>query len=71
MATYIEPFPDVFSMIFCLYSTPHATMASKIGFRLYPVYVKVYSTRGGTSGYTFRVSNPLASMERKFAVRTF
>lgn len=46
-------------------------MASKIGFRLYPVCVKVYSTRGGTSGYTFRVSNPLSSIDRKFAVNTF
>ena len=32
---------------FFLYSVPHATMASKIGFRLYPVSVRVYSTRGG------------------------
>ena len=29
-------------------------MASKTGLRLYPVSVKVYSTRGGTSAYTRR-----------------
>lgn len=60
-----------FQLFFCLYFIPHSTIASKIGFRLYPVSVKVYSTRGGTSGYTFRVSKPLASIERKFAVKTF
>ena len=56
---------------FRLYSVPHATIASKIGFKLYPVSVKVYSTRGGTSGYTFRVSSPLSSIARKLAVNTF
>ena len=32
-----------------LYPSPHAHMASRIGFRLYPSSVSVYSTRGGTS----------------------
>ena len=32
-----------------LYPSPHAHMASRTGFRLYPSSVKVYSTRGGTS----------------------
>ena len=59
------------SAVFCLYSVPHATITSKIGFKLYPVSVKVYSTRGRTSGYTFQVSNPLSSIERKLAVKTF
>ena len=32
-----------------LYPSPHAHMASRIGFKLYPNSVSVYSTRGGTS----------------------
>ena len=32
-----------------LYPSPHAHMASRTGFRLYPSSVSVYSTRGGTS----------------------
>ena len=32
-----------------LYPSPHAHMASRIGFKLYPSSVSVYSTRGGTS----------------------
>ena len=33
-----------------LYASPQFLMASRMGFRLYPRSVSVYSTRGGTSG---------------------
>lgn len=35
---------------FTLYASPQFHMASKIGLRLQPKSVNVYSTRGGTSG---------------------
>ena len=46
-------------------------MASITGFRLRPTSVKEYSTLGGTSGYTFRLTSPSASMLRRLAVSTF
>ena len=38
-----------FQICFFLYSFPHFTIESNIGFRLNPVSVKEYYTRGGTS----------------------
>ena len=46
----VEKSPHTFQVFFALYSSPHAHIASKIGFKLYPSSVNVYSTRGGTSG---------------------
>ena len=46
-------------------------MASRMGFRLLPRSVRLYSTRGGTSAYTFRLTSPFASMSRSWAVSTF
>ena len=41
--------PDA-SSFFALYSSPQLCIASRIGFKLRPRSVRVYSTRGGTSG---------------------
>lgn len=53
------------------YFIPHCTIASKTGFRLYPVSVSVYSTLGGTWAYTVLINSPFSSMALKFAVNTF
>ena len=42
-----------------------------MGFRLYPVSVRVYSTFGGTCGYILRVTSPACSMALRWLVRTF
>lgn len=42
-----------------------------MGFRLYPVSVRVYSTFGGTCGYILRVIRPACSMALRWLVRTF
>ena len=42
-----------------------------MGFRLYPVSVRVYSTFGGTWGYILRVIRPACSMALRWLVRTF
>ena len=47
--TVIFQTDSAFPSSLLLYPSPHAHMASKIGFRLYPSSVSVYSTRGGTS----------------------
>ena len=58
--------------VFCaLYFSPQFHMASRIGCRLCPNSVKVYSTLGGTSAYTVRVNSPLSSIARSCAVSTF
>src|SRR5699024_10872649 len=54
-----------------LYPSPQSHMASRIGFRLFPSSVRLYSTRGGTSAYTLRFTSPFSSMSRSCAVRTF
>ena len=36
-----------------------------------PSGLREYSTRGGTSGYTVRVTRPSSSMERRLSVSTF
>ena len=54
-----------------LYSSPQFNIASRIGLRLCPSFVNVYSTLGGTSAYTVRVNRPLSSMARSCAVNTF
>lgn len=46
-------------------------MASRTGVRLRPVSVRVYSTRGGTSGYTFLVKRPARSISLRLEVSTF
>lgn len=46
-------------------------MLSITGSRLKPTSVSAYSTRGGTSGYTVRVSSPDSSIERRLDVSTF
>src|SRR5699024_2037171 len=50
---------------------PKFHMASRMGLRLFPRSVKLYSTRGGTSAYTCRWTRPLASISRSWAVSTF
>ena len=52
-----------------LNSSPQFHMASKMGFKLFPKSVSEYSTRGGPSAYTVRVSRPFFS--RSWAVSTF
>lgn len=54
-----------------LYSSPQFHMASRMGFRLSPKSVKMYSTLGGTSAYTVRVNKPFSSIARSCAVNTF
>lgn len=41
--------PDTFYTFWALYSSPQFHIASKIGLRLLPNSVRLYSTRGGTS----------------------
>lgn len=68
------PVPIIFPIcqaFFALYSSPQSHIASNTGFRLYPNSVKVYSTRGGTSGKTVRISKPLSSICRSWDVSTF
>ena len=54
-----------------LYSSPQFHMASRIGFRLLPKSVSEYSTLGGTSAYTLRLTRPFSSISRSWAVNTF
>ena len=54
-----------------LYCVPQSFIASMIGWSVRPVSVSEYSTRGGTSGYTSRCTNPSRSIWRRFAVSTF
>ena len=53
------------------YFSPHAAISCNTDFRDKPVFVSVYSTRGGTSAKTRRSSNLLSSSSLKFAVSTF
>ena len=53
------------------YVSPHWAIASKTGFRLQPVSVSEYSTRGGICAYILRFTRPSSSIERKWAVSTF
>lgn len=46
-------------------------MGSRMSLRPHPVSVRVCSTLGGTSAYTLRVSRPLSSISRSWAVSTF
>nr|DAG09339.1 MAG TPA: hypothetical protein [Caudoviricetes sp.] len=39
----------IYYRFFTLYASPHAHIASRIGRRLRPSSVRLYSTRGGTS----------------------
>ena len=45
-----------------LYCVPQSFIASMIGCSVRPVSVSEYSTRGGTSGYTSRCTNPSRSI---------
>ena len=67
-APIIVPLRQAF---FALYSSPQFHIASKTGFKLWPSSVKVYSTRGGTSGKTVLISRPLSSICRSWEVSTF
>jgi hypothetical protein len=51
--TVVKPYRDR-----CL--VPHADISFRIGFRLSPWRVSEYSTRGGTSAYTFPVNDSVA-----------
>ena len=46
-------------------------MARMMGRMELPSSLRAYSTRGGTSGYTVRVTMPSSSMERRLSVRAF
>lgn len=60
-----------FYVCFSLYSLPHSTIESNIGLRLNPTAVKEYSTLGGTSAYTFLLTNLSDSICLKLLVNTF
>lgn len=62
---------SIHQAFFALYSSPQFHIASKTGFKLCPNSVNVYSTRGGTSGKTVRISKPLSSICRSWEVSTF
>ncbi len=51
-----------------MFSTAHPTRLLRCGRSPFPDSVRQYSTRGGTSGYTFRVTKPSASSERSVTV---
>ena len=49
-----------------MYSLPQVSMLSKTGWKLFPISVKEYSTRGGTSGKTSRCTSPSSTNNFKW-----